>query len=180
MKQVGFMARLFAVAAVLVVAALVVSGCGSKKDSSSGSGSTGGGTVSSNGSKTYSASQGLGDSKKVVVDSGQSFDAEQQAIVDQISAFGDATASKNYKKLCNDILSKSAQKIGGDCVKTFEQTGSSLTDFKITVKSVDVAKGGKTAKADVSVTSNTSPKAQAQQLSLTKENGEWRIQILGQ
>lgn len=180
MKQVGFMARLLAVAAVLVVAALVVSGCGDKKDSSSGSGSTDGGSVASNGTKTYTSGEGLGDSKKVVVQSDKSFDANQQAVVKQITAFGDATASKDYKALCNDILSKSAQKIGGNCIKTFEQTGESLKDFKITVKGVTVAANGKTAKADVAVTSNVSPKAQAQQLSLAKEGGEWRIQILGQ
>ena len=188
MKQVGFFARLLAVAAVLALAAAVVSGCGDddkgNTGGSTGGGDTaqggGGGETSSGGEKKYDGDEGLGDSKKVVVESDDEFDAEQQAVVTKIAEFGDATSDKDYKALCNDILSKQAQKIGGDCVKTFEQTGEALEDFKVTVKGVTIAKGGKSAKAEVSVTSNVSPKPQTQQLSLAKENGEWRIQILGQ
>ncbi|MGH2907439.1 MAG: hypothetical protein ACRDKI_11830 [Solirubrobacterales bacterium] len=167
MKQFGSAVRLLAIAAVLAFAALVVTGCGSDNGGSD-----------SNGNKTYSSDQGLGDSKKVVVDSDKSFDAQQQQVVDQITAFGDATASKNYKKLCG-LLSTDAQKIGGDCVKTFEKTGAAITDFKLSIKSVDVAPDGKTAKASVAVTSNSNPKAQTQNISLAKEGGEWKIQILG-
>jgi hypothetical protein len=174
MKQVGKAARLFAVAMVLVVAAIVVSGCGSSDNSGNTSSST-----DSSGNKQYAASEGLGDSKKVVVDSGKSMDAKQQEVIDQITAFGDATAAKDYKKLCG-LLSSDAQKIGGDCVSTFEKTGQTIKDFKLTIKSVTVNPDGKTAKASVAVTSNSAPKPQIQDISLVKESGEWKIQILGQ
>ena len=88
--------------------------------------------------------------------------------------------TEKYKVLCNDILAKSAQKIGGDCVKTFSQSGAQLTDFKITVNSVKIAKDGKSATAIVDVTSNVNKAQQSQNLSLVKENGEWRIEILPQ
>ena len=185
MKQVGFFARLLAVVAVLALAAAVVSGCGDDdKGGNSNGGDTAqggsGGDTSSGGDKQYDQDEGLGEAKKVVVDSDKDFDAEQQEVIEKITEFGDATASKDYKALCNDILSKQAQNIGGDCVQTFSQTGKTLEDFKLTVKSVTIGKDGKTAKADVSVTSNVSPKPQSQQLSLAKEKGDWRIQILGQ
>jgi hypothetical protein len=173
MKQVGSAAKLFAVAVVLVVAAFVASGCGSSSNSSSTA------TTDSNGNKQYAAAEGLGTSKKTVVDSKDSFNKEQQAVVTQITAFGDATASKDYKKLCN-LLSTEAAKIGGDCVSTFQKTGSTISDFKLTIKSVTVDPNGKDAKASVSVTSNASPKPQLQDIALVKEKGEWKIQILGQ
>jgi ABC-type proline/glycine betaine transport system substrate-binding protein len=170
MKQVGFAVRLLAASAVLVFAALAVAGCGDNNTA----------TTDSNGDKQYAADQPLGDSKKVAVDSEKKFDAEQQAVVDKIVAFGDATASQDYKTLCNKLLSKDAAKIGGDCVSTFEKTGQAIKDFKLTIKSVNVNEDGKTAKAQISVTSTQQPKAQLQDLSLAKESGDWRIQILGQ
>ncbi len=178
MNKVGFAARLLAVVAVLSLAAFAVAGCGSKNDNSSSSSGSGGGTAS--GTKQYDSGETVGSAKKVVVDSNQDMSAEQQAVISQIGAFADATAGHNYKKLCNDLLSKEAQKIGGDCVKTFSQTGAQIKDFKITVKSVKVAPDGKTATAQVNVSSNTGGQNQAQTLSLVKENGQWRIQILGQ
>jgi hypothetical protein len=122
----------------------------------------------------------VGSAKKVVVGEDSQFDANQKAVVDRIGEFADATANQNYKKLCNDILSKSARKIGGDCVRTFSQSGSQLKDFKITVKSVKIGKTEKTATAVVDVTSNVNKAQQSQNLSLVKESGDWRIQILGQ
>lgn len=186
MKQLGNSARLFAVVAALVVAAFVVVGCGGDDDggSGSGSGSASNGDSSqvtpSGESKTFESDQELGDAGKVTVDSKDEFDEQQQEVIATVVAFGDATADRDYKKLCNDLLSKEAQKIGGDCEKTFSQTGEQLKDFKLTVESVTVAEDGKTAKAKVSVTSNVSPEAQSQDLSLIKEGGDWRIQILGQ
>jgi hypothetical protein len=176
MKKVGIAARLLAVAAILSLAAFVVVGCGGDKSdtsSSNNSGSTAGGNEMSSGDT-------VGDSKKVVIGKDSDFDAQQQEVVDRIGEFGDATATQNYKKLCNELLSKSAQKIGGDCVKTFSQTGAQLKDFKITVQSVKIGKDGKTATAVVDVTSNVNKAVQSQNLSLIKEGGEWRIQILGQ
>lgn len=174
MKQVGKAARLIAVALVLIVAAMAVSGCGGSDSSSSNTATTDG-----DGNKQYAAAEELGDSKNTVVESDKEFNAQQQEVVAQITAFGDATADKDYKKLCA-LLSTDAQAIGGDCVSTFEKTGATITDFKLVIKSVTVNPNGKDAKATVAVTSNTAPKAQVQDISLTKEDGDWKIQILGQ
>lgn len=167
MKQVAVVARLLAVLAVFALGAFAIAGCGGD-DNGSGGG------------KEYDSGQALGDEGKVVVDSEDDFNAEQQEVIETITAFGDATANKDYKTLCNDLLSEEASNIGGDCEKTFSKTGEALSDFKLTIKSVEVKPDGKTASAEVSVTSNVSPEPQVQTLSLVKEGGEWRIQILGQ
>jgi hypothetical protein len=185
MKSVGFMVRLVAVASVLALSAFAVAGCGGdepKKDtvSTDQSQPTGGGDAAAAG-KQFSSGEKVGSAGKVVINSDADFSANQQAVIQRIGEFGDATANQNYKKLCNDLLSKAARKIGnGDCVGTFQKTGKSLKDFKISVNSVTVAKDGKTAVAKVDVTSNVNTTATPQDLSLVKENGEWRIQILGQ
>ena len=172
MKKVGIAARLLAVAAILSLAAFVVVGCGDDKDKSSSGSTAAAGSLE--------PGDTVGEAEKVVVGKDAEFDEQQQEVVDRIGEFGDATADQDYKKLCNDILSKSAQKIGGDCEKTFSQSGEQLKDFKITVKTVTVDKGGKEATAVVDVTSNVNKAVQSQDLSLVKEGGEWRIQILGQ
>lgn len=175
MKKVGIAARLLAVAAILSLAAFVVVGCGDDKDTNSNSGGTGGTAAAG----SLEPGDTVGDSEKVVVGKDAEFDAQQQEVVDRIGEFGDATADQDYKTLCNDLLSKSAQKIGGDCEKTFSQSGAQLKDFKITVKSVKINKNDKEATAVVDVTSNVNKAVQSQNLSLIKEGGEWRIQILG-
>lgn len=166
MKQVGVLARLLVIAALMTVGAVALAGCGGD-DGGSGDG------------KSYDTGESLGEAGKVAVDSEDSFDAEQQEVIETITAFGDATANKDYKTLCNDLLSKEASQIGGDCEATFSKTGEALDEFKLTIKSVKVDPDGKSATADVSVTSNVSPEPQTQALSLTQEGGAWKIQILG-
>ena len=191
MKQVGFAARLLAVVAVLSLAAFVVAGCGSNNNSgnssssssdtsSSGSGSSStanSGSSSSGGTKNLQG-QTVGTAKKVVVASNQDLNAEQQAIIAKIGDFADATASHNYAKIC-DMLTKKVKKQlnGGNCVQTFSASGGDIKDFKITVNSVKV--NGSTAVADINVVSNTNT-AQHQKFSLAKENGVWKIEVLGQ
>lgn len=189
MKTVGSVTRMVAIAAILALAAFVATGCGSdtpKKDTvsvdqSQPTADTGAaGDQGASSPKKFNQGTTVGKSKKVVVDSDAQMSANQQAVIERIGEFADATANKNYKKLCNDILSSAARKIGGDCVKTFEQTGAQIKDFKITVNSVKVAKDGKNAVAKVQVKSNVNSTTQPQDLSLVKEDGLWRIQILGQ
>jgi hypothetical protein len=183
MKQLGNSARLFAVIAALVMAAFVVVGCGGDDGNGDGAGTSSGGdsngqVTPSGEAKSFDSDETLGEAGKVTVESDTEFDEQQQEVIATVVAFGDATADRDYKELCS-LLSAEAQKIGGDCEKTFSQTGESLKDFKLTVKSVTVAEDGKTAKAKVDVTSNVSPEAQGQDLALIQENGEWKIQILG-
>jgi hypothetical protein len=180
MKKVGIATRLLVVIAVLSLAAFTVAGCGSDKNDSGSTATSGSGGGAAGGTKQYDSGQTVGSSKKVVVDSDASFSAEQQAVVDRIGEFADATATQNYKKLCNDILSKSAQKIGGNCVETFSKSGAALKDFKITVKSVKIGSDGKSATATIDVSSNVNKAQQSQTLSLVKENGDWRVEIIPQ
>lgn len=184
MMKIGYAVRLLAIAAILSLAAFVVAGCGGdekKQDTVSADLSNGAtGSASSSGdTKQFDSGETVGDAKKVVVASDADFSAEQQAIIARIADFADATANQDYKTLCNDLLSKKASQIGGDCVDTFEKSGGQIKDFKITVNSVKVDKDGKSATAIIDVSSNVN-KQQDQTLSLVKEGGEWRIQILGQ
>lgn len=169
MKQVGVLTRLIVIAALMALGAFALAGCGGDDNGGSGDGN----------GKTFESGETLGEKDKVVVKSDDAFDAKQQEVIAAITAFGDATASKDYKTLCNDLLSEEAAKIGGDCEETFSKTGEALEDFKLTITSVEVDPDGKNATANVSVTSNVSPEPQTQALSLTQEGGKWKIQILG-
>lgn len=184
MKKVGFGLRLLMVAAILSLAAFVVAGCGDEKKqdtvSTDQSVPTAASGDAADDTKQFDSGQSVGKAKKVVVESDADFSAAQQAVIARIGEFGDATANQDYKKLCNDLLSKKARQIGGDCVKTFEQTGAQLKDFKITVKSVKISKDGKSAAAKINVSSNVNKAQEGQDLTLIKEDGDWRIQILGQ
>lgn len=190
MKKVGIAARLLIVAVILSLAAFAVVGCGGsdekKQDTVSTDASLGAGGANSGGAaeqsgqtKQFESGEKVGKAGKVVVESDADMSAEQQAVIARLGEFADVTKNQNYKKLCNDLLAKAARKIGGNCVKTFSQTGAQLKDFKITVKSVKIGKDGKSAVAKVVVSSNVNKTPSPQDLSMIKEDGDWRIQILG-
>ncbi|HEV7919147.1 MAG TPA: hypothetical protein VGO97_06170 [Solirubrobacterales bacterium] len=171
MKRFGFAVRLLALVVVLIAATAVLTGCGDDKKS--------GGNAADG--KSFSKDEPVGDAKKVVVDSEKGFNKEEQAVIDKIAEFADATQGKDYKKICQDLLTKAASKIGGDCEGTFKRSGDLIRDFKITVRSVKVAAGGKTASADATATTNIAKEGTAQTIALAKDSkGEWRIAILGQ
>jgi hypothetical protein len=169
--------RFVVVICALAIGAFALAGCGDKKDE----GSAGGGATDTGSGKSYDSGERVGKAKKVVVDSDDKFDAEEQAVIDKIAEFADAANDKDYKKICNEILTKDAQKIGGNCVNVFKQTGSNLKDFTITVKSVTVAKDAKSATADTLSKSNIDTKGTPQNIGLQKDRkGNWRLTILGQ
>lgn len=173
-KQAGFLVKLLALAAMLALA-VTAAGCGDDdKPEANGGG----------GAKTYEEDQGLGDSEKTVVDSDKEFNAQEQEVVDRIAEFSDATDKKQYKKICEEMLSEAAQKLGGNnCPDTLKKTGAQIKDFKVTVKNVTVEEGGKSATvvAKVDTESKDGKKQSAEQtLPLKKEKGEWRISVLGQ
>jgi hypothetical protein len=173
MKRFGNATRLLAVFSISLLVLVALAGCGSSKGSGSGSGSSGGG-------KTYSQDQTLGTAGKVKVNSNKQFNAEQQAIINTIAGFADATQAKDYKKICKDFLTKQSQKFGGDCVSKFATLGASIKDFSIKVTSVTVGPDGKTASAD-GVTTTNGQQGASQQLTLAKDSkGVWRVSILGQ
>ncbi|MFY9487715.1 MAG: hypothetical protein WAP35_03335 [Solirubrobacterales bacterium] len=169
MKRFGYGVRVLAVLSLALLLAFVAVGCGDDKD--------GGGSGSG---QSYEEDQTVGEAGKVNVDSEDEFDADQRAVVDKIGEFADATEAKDYKKICNEILTKESRQIGGNCVDTFTKTGADIKDFKITVKSVDVAADGKSATANADTQTNGQAGPQ-QSLSLVKDSkGEWRVTILGQ
>lgn len=170
MKKTGLFVRLLTVVAALALTAFAVTGCGNKDNASKDAGPD---------AKQFQSGEQVGKAGKVEVKSDDKMSVEQQAVVTRIGDFADATDSHNYKRLCS-LLSKEAQKIGGDCEKTFKKSGQNIKDFKIVVNSVTVAEDGKTATAKVDVSSNTGGPQDAQTLTLVKQGGEWKIQILGQ
>lgn len=180
MKKFGIVVKFLTVAALLALA-VAVAGCGDDKpqDSTSVDKSVQQSSGDSGQTKQYDKGQTVGEEGKIVVNSDAEMSANQQAVIARLGEFGDATAKGNYKKLCS-LLSKESQKIGGNCEKTFKSSGKNLKDFKITVNSVTVAKDGKSAVAKVDVTSNVNTTAAPQNMSLIKEGGEWKIEIIPQ
>lgn len=165
MMRFGNAVKLLVIVAVSLAALFALSGCGDKKPA---------------GAKSYEQDQTIGQAGKVTVSSDKNFNKEQQEVIDLIAKFADATEAKDYKKICKEILSKESQKIGGDCVGTFEKTGKTIKDFKIIVSAVTIGADGKTATAEASTETN-GQKGASQALTLAKdEKGEWRVTLLGQ
>lgn len=169
MKRFVEVLRLSAMTALLLLAVVAVTGCGDD-DKGGSSGSV----------KTYEPNERLGDSGAVVVDSKKGFDAEQQAVVKTITEFGDATSTKDYQRICDELLSEKAAKIGGGCVKTLKKSGDEFKTFKITVVDVSIGEDGKTATADT-ITDVNGKSGGVQPISLIKDaQGKWRVTILGE
>lgn len=131
------------------------------------------------GGKTYS-DEPLGQEQKVTVESDASFDEDQQAVIDTIVEFGDATADKDFAKVCDELFTETSAKLGGgQCEKRLAAAGKAFDDFSVTIKSVTVGEDGNSATVDTVTTA--AGKAAPQQYSLKKNaQGEWRIAILGQ
>jgi ketosteroid isomerase-like protein len=199
MKKVGFAARLLAVIAVLSLAAFAVAGCGSdKKDDSSAnsntntstpadSGSTGdsGDSAADSAANDVQSSGSANKSDTVVTDIDGDLTADEKAVIAAVGAFADATSNHDYKKICNDYLTKASQKIGAqtgnattDCAAFFKKQGDTIKTFKITVNKVDVSKDGKSATVD-GTSSVNGAKTPSQPIALKNVNGEWRIALLG-
>lgn len=165
MMRFGNAVKWLAIVAVSLAAIFALSGCGDKKPA---------------GAKSYEQDQTLGKAGKVTVNSENDFSKEQQEVIDLIAKFADATEAKDYKKICEEILSKESQKIGGDCVGMFEKTGTTIKDFKIVVSAVTIDADGKTATAEATTETN-GQKGASQALTLAKdEKGAWRVTILGE
>lgn len=169
MKRFGNAVRLTAILCVSLLMVVALAGCGDDKESSS-----------ENSTKTYSQNETLGEAGKVVVKSDQEFNAEQQAVINRIAEFGDATQDKDFKKICDEYLTEKAAKLGGDCEAALKKSGDDIKEFKITVTSVKIGADGKTATADT-ITDVNGQSGSTQPLSLAKdESGEWRVTILGE
>lgn len=168
MKRFGSAVKVSAIMCAALVAMFALAGCGDDKSSSDGD------------TKTYSQNETLGEAGAVVVKSDKEFNADQQAVINRLADFGDATEKKDYEKICTEFLSEEAAKLGGDCEKSLKKSGDDIKTFKITVTDVTIGEDGKTATAQT-VTDVNGEKGTAQPISLVKDaNGDWRVTILGQ
>ncbi len=158
-RTTRLMTTLFAIAAL----ALAVTGCGGDDEQT----------------KTYGETP-VGSEQKVVVNPDAEFDADQQAVIEKLADFSDATAQKDYKKLCDELFTEESAKIGGgDCVAFLKKRGTQIKDFSIVVESVTIAEDGKSA--TVQATTTTNGQKSSTPYSLKKNaQGEWQVAILGQ
>lgn len=169
MQRFGFAVRLLVLVASSLLVAFAFAGCGDDGDNDNGGGG-----------KTYDQDRPVGEAGKVTVDSKDDFDAGQQAVIDTIAEFADATEAKDYAKICDEILTEKASKIGGGCERVLRRASRDIKEFSITVTSVKVGEDGKTATAEADTETN-GQQATPQTLSLVKgAKGEWRVTILGQ
>ncbi|MBJ7348517.1 MAG: hypothetical protein JHC87_08115, partial [Thermoleophilaceae bacterium] len=155
----------FVLALIGAAFVLALSGCGSKS--------------SSEVTKTYPSTP-LGTEKKVTVDDKKQFNADQQAVITAVVAFGDATAQRDYKKLCEELLTEASRKLGGgQCEQFLTVAGKGFKDFSVKVTGVKMAADGKSATVSTITTRDkaSSPQDYALQKS---SSGQWQVAILGQ
>ena len=154
------MKRVFVFNLTLLVALVVaVSGCGGE-------------------SKQFTNAP-LGKAGKVKVQSSEGFNKDQQQVLDKVVEYADVTASRNYEKLCKEVLSDSASQLEGGCVAMFRKSGLKFKDFSVTVKSIKVADNKSSATVAIVSRTDVNKTGTAMNLSLQKSSGQWRINILG-
>lgn len=156
-------ARLLTTLLALAALALVAAGCGGGDEPT----------------KTYDNTP-LGTEQKVTVVTGTEFDADQQEVIAAVADFSDATAQKDYKALCDKILTDASSQLGaGKCEAFLKEAGSAFKDFSVQVESVTISEDGKSA--TVKTTTTTDGKPAPTPYTLKKnDQGEWQISILGQ
>jgi hypothetical protein len=103
----------------------------------------------------------------------------ERDVRDTLNAFRDATAEKDYQRLCDDIFSaKLVEQVRQQVPCELALRNSSLGDAKdpkLEIKSITV--DGKTASAVVT-TSAANQKPSEDTVRLVKEGEDWRIQAL--
>jgi hypothetical protein len=106
--------------------------------------------------------------------------SDEQQVRQAVTAFGRATASKDYRRLCDDLLApkliEQVQQIGLPCEAALRKGLGSVRDAQLVVGRVTVA--GRTARAEVR-TSAAGETPSRDVLSLAKVKGRWRIASLG-
>jgi ketosteroid isomerase-like protein len=129
--------------------------------------------------KTY-GSEPLGQQQKVTVTADEQFDADQQAVVEAIAKFGDATATKDYATICNELFTEDSRKLGGgDCEQFLKVANKDFKDFDIEIESVTIGEDGATATVKSTTTKDGVP-AQVPYNLKKSPQGQWQLAILGQ
>ena len=105
--------------------------------------------------------------------------SEERDVRDTLDAFAEATARKDYQRLCDELFSaKLVEEVRQTVPCEIALQNSSLDDArdpKLTVRSVKV--DGERATAEVA-TSAANQRPSRDTVQLVKEDGEWRIQAL--
>ncbi len=150
---------------LLIVAlfAFAIAGCGDDKEQG----------------KTY-GDEPLGQQQKVTVATDDELNADQQAVVETITKFGDATATKDYATICNELFSEDSRKLGGgDCEQFLKVANREFKDFDIKIESVTIGEDGATATVKSTTTKDGVPAEVPYSLKKSSQ-GQWQLAILGQ
>jgi ketosteroid isomerase-like protein len=106
--------------------------------------------------------------------------SDEEQVRTTVQAFSDASAAKDYQRLCDDLLApKLVEKIkqaGLPCEVALEQGLGDVKDPKLTLGKVTVT--GESATADIR-TSAAGQQPSRDTLKLTKVGDRWRIASLG-
>ncbi len=98
---------------------------------------------------------------------------------DTLSAFGDATAKKDYQRLCDDLLSPELidqiRRVNLPCEVALKTGLQEVEKPRLEVRSVKI--DGDTASAEVRSTAANQPPSE-DTIRLVKVDGEWRIASL--
>ena len=105
---------------------------------------------------------------------------DEQQVRETVDAFSKATATKDYDKLCKQLLApkllEKVQQAGLPCEVALSKGLGDVKDPKVTIGQVTV--NGSSATADVA-TSAAGEAPSRDTLKLTKIGGRWRIASLG-
>src|SRR5438046_1805626 len=106
--------------------------------------------------------------------------SDEQQVRTAVEAFGDATAAKDYRRLCDDLLAPAlvdkVKSVGLPCEVALERGLGDIERPRLTIGRVTV--NGATATADVR-TSAAGQQPSRDTLKLTKVGDTWRIASLG-
>ena len=108
------------------------------------------------------------------------FKGEQHEVAQTIANLqNDATAAEQKKICANDLAAALVTRLGGakGCETAIKNQLAEVDNLEASVKSVDVAAGGKTATAQVK--SIREGKTATSAVSLVKEGGKWKISGVG-
>ena len=105
--------------------------------------------------------------------------SDERDVRDTLEAFADATARKDYQRLCDELFStRLVEEVRQTVPCEVALQNSSLDDArnpKLTIRSIKV--DGSRATAEVA-TSAANQRPSQDTVQLVKEDGEWRIQAL--
>lgn len=106
--------------------------------------------------------------------------SDEQQVRTAVQAFGDATAAKDYQRLCDRLLAPrlvdKIKQAGLPCEVALQKGLGDVEDPKLTIGKIAV--DGDSATADVRTSARGQPPSR-DTLKLTKVGGRWKIASLG-